>query len=57
MTATETFPADADMHAPDHSERCDEPSCRTEPCAQQWVARRRANRRILPARLPQPVRW
>lgn len=57
MTATETFPADADMHAPDHSERCDEASIRTDSCAVQWVARRRANRRILPSRLPQPVRW
>lgn len=56
MTPTDLRPADAEMHTPDHCENCDETLCSTD-CATKWVARRRRNQKILPGRLPQPVRW
>ncbi|MEM8791178.1 MAG: hypothetical protein AAGE80_06145 [Pseudomonadota bacterium] len=57
MTPTDLRPIDADVHTPDHCDHCNEVTCSADPCATQWVARRRRNQAILPTRLPQPVRW
>ncbi|MEM1277517.1 MAG: hypothetical protein AAGH74_13405 [Pseudomonadota bacterium] len=56
MTPTDLRPADATVHTPDHNDHCDEAVSATE-CASEWLARRRRNQTIRPARLPQPVRW
>ncbi|MEM9735365.1 MAG: hypothetical protein AAF908_02020 [Pseudomonadota bacterium] len=44
----------------EHAEACDpchEPDRAPEQSAEAWVSRRRRHRGILPARLPQTVRW